>query len=146
MYHFVLHIFTPYHTVHTLFCSMLFVRFTQVEGSSQVALVVKNPPASPWDVRDAGLIPGLGWSAGRGNGNPPQYSCLENSMNRGAWWATEEGRKELDVTERLTTPRLIHGLLVYPFCLQSVWIFKKNKRVCPFSAFSPFPDLRGKDR
>ena len=88
--------------------------------------MVKNPPASPRDVRDAGSIPGLGRSTGRGNGNPPQYSCLENSMNRGARWATEEGHKELDVTERLTTPGLIQGLLVYPFCLQSVWIFQKE--------------------
>ena len=70
---------------------MLFVRFTQVDGSSQVALVVKNPSANPRDIRGTGLIPGLGRSTGRGNGNPPQYSCLENSMNRGAWWATVLG-------------------------------------------------------
>ena len=40
------------------------------------------------DIRDIGLIPGLGRSPGEGNGNPLQYSCLENPMDRGAWWAT----------------------------------------------------------
>ena len=40
---------------------------------------------------DTGLIPGSGRSPGEGNGNPLQYSCLENSMNRGAWWATVHG-------------------------------------------------------
>ena len=56
--------------------------------ASQVALVVKNLPASAGDVRDSGLIPGLGRSPGGGNGNPLQYSCLENPMDRGAWQAT----------------------------------------------------------
>ena len=47
--------------------------------------MVQNLSASPGD---AGLIPGLGRSPEKGNGNPFQYSCLENSMGRGAWWAT----------------------------------------------------------
>ena len=55
---------------------------------SQVALVVKNLPANAGDVRDAGSIPGWGRSPGVGNGNPLQYSCLENLTDRGAWWAT----------------------------------------------------------
>ena len=50
--------------------------------------VVKNPPASAGDVRHMGSVPGLGRSPGKGNGNPLQYSCLENSMDRGVWWAT----------------------------------------------------------
>jgi len=54
----------------------------------QVALVVKNPPANAGDVRDMGSIPRLGRSPGGGHGNPLQYSCLENLMDRGAWWAT----------------------------------------------------------
>ena len=58
---------------------------------SQVALVVKNLAASEEDVRDAGVIPGSGRSPGGGQGNPLQYSCLENPMNRGAWWATVHG-------------------------------------------------------
>ena len=58
---------------------------------SQVALVLKNLPANAGDVRDTGLIPGWGRSPGEGNGNPLQYSCLENSLDRGAWWATVHG-------------------------------------------------------
>ena len=53
-----------------------------------MALVIKNPPANAGDLRDVGSIPGLGSSPGEGNGNPLQYSCLENSMDRGAWQAT----------------------------------------------------------
>ena len=49
---------------------------------------VKNPPANAGDV---GSIPGWGRSPGEGNGNSPQYSCLENSMDRGAWQATVYG-------------------------------------------------------
>ena len=52
-----------------------------------MALVVKNPPANAGDMRDAGLIPGLGRSPGGEHGNPLQYSCLENPIDRGAWWA-----------------------------------------------------------
>ena len=47
-------------------------------GASQVALVVKNPPANAGDIRDVGSVPGLGRSPGGGHGNPLQYSCLEN--------------------------------------------------------------------
>ena len=49
--------------------------------------MVKNPPANAEDAEDLGSIPGLEKSPGGGNGNPLQYSCLENSMDRGAWWA-----------------------------------------------------------
>ena len=52
-----------------------------------MALVVKNLLANTGDLRDVGLIPGLGRSPGEGNGNPLQYSCLENPMDRGAWQA-----------------------------------------------------------
>ena len=58
--------------------------------ASQVALVVKNPPANSGDIRDvkdANLTPRSGRSPGRGHGNPVQYSCLENPMDRGAWRA-----------------------------------------------------------
>ena len=50
----------------------------------QMALVVKNPPAHAGDIRDTGLIPGLGRSTGGGHDNPLQYSCLENPMDREA--------------------------------------------------------------
>ena len=49
--------------------------------------VVKNLPDNAGDVRDTGLIPGLGRVPGGEHGNPLQYSCLENLMDRGAWWA-----------------------------------------------------------
>ena len=52
---------------------------------------VKNLPASAGYARDMGSIPGLGRSSRLGNGNLSQYSCLENSMDRGAWWATVHG-------------------------------------------------------
>ena len=53
--------------------------------ASQVVLVVKNLSANAGDVKDVSLIPGLGRSPGGRRGNPVQYSCLENSMDRGAW-------------------------------------------------------------
>ena len=62
-----------------------------LEIASQVALVVKNPPANAGNVRDLGSIPGLGKSPGAGHGNPLQYSCLGNPMDRGAWRATVHG-------------------------------------------------------
>ena len=52
--------------------------------ASQVVTVIKNPPANAGDVRDMGLITGLGRCPGGGHGNPLQYSCLENPMDRGA--------------------------------------------------------------
>ena len=65
-----------------------FKRLQRRWGASLVALVVKNPPASAGDIREVGSIPALGRSPGGGQGNPLQYSCLENPMDRGAWWAT----------------------------------------------------------
>ena len=56
-----------------------------------MVLVVKSPPAKAGDVRDTGSIPGFGKSLGGGIGNPLQYSCLKNSVDRGAWWATDHG-------------------------------------------------------
>ena len=61
---------------------------THKMAALQVVLVVKNPLANAGDVRDSGLIPGSGRSPGEGNGNPLQYYCLENPMDRGAWRAT----------------------------------------------------------
>ena len=53
--------------------------------------MVKNPPANAGDVRDTGSIPGSGRFPGGGHDNPLQYSCLENSTDRGAWQATVHG-------------------------------------------------------
>ena len=69
-----------------------------ISGVSQVALVVKNLPANAGDLRDSGLILGLERSPGEGHGNPFQYSCLENLMDKGAWW----GLNKLDTMNLLT--------------------------------------------
>ena len=63
----------------------------QTKRASQVVLMVKNQPANAGDLRDVSLIPGSERSPGGGHGNPLQYSCLENPMDRGAWWATVHG-------------------------------------------------------
>ena len=62
-------------------------------------IVVKNLPVNAGDARDAVLMPGSGRSPGVGNGNPLQYACLGNLMDRGAWWATVHRVAELDTTE-----------------------------------------------
>ena len=69
---------------HWMWCCHEAFAGTNMPGGS----VVKNPPTSAGDVAS---IPGLGRSLGAGNGNPPQYSCLENPMERGAWWAMVRG-------------------------------------------------------
>ena len=69
--------------------------------------LVKNLPASAGDTREVGLIPGSGRSSREGNGNPLQYSCLRNPVDRGDWWVTvREVAKELDTTEHLNTHTL----------------------------------------
>ena len=65
--------------------------------------MVKNPPATAGGARDSGSIPGLRRSLEVGNGNLLQYSSLENSVDRRAWWATVHGVAESDAAERLST-------------------------------------------
>ena len=66
--------------------------------------MVKNPPANSGDIGDAGSITGSGKSPGGGYGNTLQYSCLENPMDRGAWWATvHRFTKSLTRLKRLST-------------------------------------------
>ena len=57
----------------------------------QMVLVVKNPPTKAADIGEVASIPGLGISSGGGSGNSLQNSCLENPMDRGAWWPTVHG-------------------------------------------------------
>ena len=75
--------------------------------------MVKNPTANTGDIRDVSLIPGSGSSPGGGHGNPLQYSCLENPMDRGAWWATVHRVAELDTTEA-----------IYGFSTGDVWMWE----------------------
>ena len=75
-----------------------------------MVLVVKNLPADAGDIRDAGLIPGLGRSPGGGRGNPLQYSFLEDPLGqRSLVGFSPWGRKESDMTERLSTAQHIQG-------------------------------------
>ena len=66
-------------------------------------MVKKNPPSN---VGDVGSIPGLGRSPEGGNGNPPQYSCLESNIDSGTWGTTIHGAVESHMTERLSTHTL----------------------------------------
>ena len=67
------------------------LNWTVIFRASQVVLVLKDPPANAGDARDVGSIPGSERSSGGGNGNPFQYSCLDNPMDRGTWWDTVHG-------------------------------------------------------
>ena len=75
-----------YHEVHSKNVTLFHLTCYVVVRAE--APVLKNLPADAGDIGDGGLIPGLGRSSGGGNGNPLQYSCLENPMDRGAWRAT----------------------------------------------------------
>ena len=77
----------------------LYIQIHICKRASQVVLVVKSLPVDAGDARDTGLIPGSGRYPGAENGNPPQYSCLKNSMDRGAWRDTVHGVAESDTTE-----------------------------------------------
>ena len=78
--------------------------------------MVKCLPANAGETGDVGSIPGSGKCPGGINGNPLQYSCLENHMDRGAWWAiVHRVEKESDTTERLSTYIMYIPYLLYPF-------------------------------
>ena len=74
-----------------------------LDWASQVALVVKNPSATAGDARGTGVVPGLGRPRGEGNGTPLQYSCLENPMDKGTWWAIVRGATESDTIDHAHT-------------------------------------------
>ena len=72
--------------------------------------MVKNPPANVGDVKDVGSIPGSGRSPEGGHSNPFQYSCLENPIDRGPWWATVRGVAQSQILlKQLSTYRHAHA-------------------------------------
>ena len=119
-----------------------------------MAQLVNNLPA-----RDPGSIPGSGRSPGKGNGNPLQYSCLKNSLDRGAWRDIARGCKESDTTERLArtckqhlpAPHSSTGMSletqgVRATAGQGVKVWKRNWEDCSSSLpawalFTPLPLL-----
>ena len=78
----------------------------EVQWASQVAIVIKNSPASAGDSRDVGLIPGSGRTLGEGNGTSLQYSYLENPLHRGAWRVTVLGAAK---NQRRLHTHIVHG-------------------------------------
>ena len=85
---------------HSRPCSFTHCLWLLLCWALQVAPVVRDPLANAGDIRDVSSVSGSGGSPGEGHGNPLQYSCLENPMNRGAWWATVHGEaKESDMME-----------------------------------------------
>ena len=96
----------PYYYPYLPICYLIFRKNLQVVwgqrvfGASQLALVVKNPPINAGDLRDEGLISGSGRSPGGGHGNPLQYPCLKNPMDRSLAGSCPWGRKAPDTTEQ----------------------------------------------
>ena len=74
--------FSPEYILHCVYFNSV------CRNTTQLMLVIKNLAASAGDIRNVGPIPGSGRSPGGGHGNPFQYFCLENPMDRGTWWAT----------------------------------------------------------
>ena len=82
---------------------------TDTHTHTHKSLVVKNPPANAGDIRDMGSFPGSGRSPEGGHGSPLQYSCLENPMDRGAWWAiVHRVKKSRTQLKQLSTHPYIH--------------------------------------
>ena len=77
--------------------------------------MVKNPPATAGDAGHSDLTHGWGRSPGVGNGNPLQYTCLENPMDRGAWWAAVHGLVQLDTTLQLNTHEFFFSSILLKF-------------------------------
>ena len=103
--------------------------------------MIKNPPFNAGDIRDAGLIPGSGRSPGKGNGNPRQYSCLENPMHRRAWHATvhrvAESWARRKQSSRDSTSCVKERNGDRDRQQRSVWILLRSHSVCTASASQP---------
>ena len=92
----------------TVRCKCVVLLNVSCQWAWWVALVVKNPPASAGDIRDAGLIPGSGRSPGGRHGDSLQYSFLENPMDRGAWWATMHRIAKTQTWLKRLSTRVLH--------------------------------------
>ena len=103
-----------------IFCIIHLSSNTGLMGSPG-GTVVKNSPSNAGDVAEVGLIPVLGRSPGGGNGNPFQYSCLENPMHRGAWWATVHGVTK-SWTQLNAHTHKHTGLIVIPLYFTFGWL------------------------
>ena len=100
--------------------------------------MVKNPPASMGDIREMSLIPGSRRSSGGAYGNPLQYSCLENPMDRGAWWATVHRVTELDMTEGTLHARIMVVIIIcinLPLLLENTRFLPLVLKVMHYLAF-----------
>ena len=95
-------------------------------SNTQVTLLVKNPSATGEDIRDAGLIPGLGRSPGGVHGNPCQYSFLENPMDRGAWWAMIHRVTKSQTQQRQLSMPTLNFLVKQCFHVQNKVIIIKS--------------------
>ena len=95
--------------------------------ASQVVLMIRNLTGIAGDTEelgDSGSIPGLGRSPGEEHGNPLQYSCLENPMDRGAWWATVHGGcKKLDTTEATQYAHACISMCMYIYDIHCIPIW-----------------------
>ena len=100
-----------------------FLKMRVQAGASQVVLAVKNLPTSAGDIRDTSLIPGWGRPPGEENGNPLQYSCLDNSMNRGGWWAKVLGSQRVGHDWVTNTFTFKYPIQIYPFTHRS-WFWR----------------------
>ena len=96
-------------------------------------LVGKESACNSGDIEDPGLIPGLGRSPGREHGNPLQYCCLENPMDRGACWAIVHAIRESELTERLSMQYMLESTLMMKLERGS------GTRLIPRSRVSTFP-------
>ena len=118
-------------------CHTLSATIYSLLGGFPGGSVVKNPPANAGDSGDAGSIPGLGRCSGWGNGNPLQFYCLGDPMDRGAWQATVCGvKKEWDTTEPLSITHrcslisLEQGFTYEQFVIIHIWIHNRKTFAC----------------